>query len=72
MEEDPLHHQRDSSSTATYKRMYNDHVLVCPSVQSSNHQSWQPLSMTALEEYCPQITVSGKSKAEENHLWKVV
>lgn len=60
------------SSTQAYQKIQVESLAQSSRDISRNSNSWQPLSLTALQEYSPSITVSTKPVAEEEKMWKVV
>lgn len=60
------------TSTAAYQKMHVEPLAQSSRNVSRTSNSWQPLSMTALQEYSPQITVSTKPNTEEEKMWKVL
>lgn len=60
------------SSTAAYQKIHVEPLAQSSRDVSRSSHSWQPLSMTALQEYSPQITVTTKAVTEQEKMWKVL
>jgi len=60
------------SSTQAYQKIQVEPLAQSSRDVSRSSHSWQPLSLTALQEYSPQITVTTKSETEEEKMWKVL
>jgi len=60
------------SSTQAYQKIQVEPLAQSSRDISRNSHSWQPLSLTALQEYSPQITVTTKAATEEEKMWQVL
>jgi len=64
--------QGSESSTLAYQKIKVQPLAPSSRNVSRNSLSWQPLSMTALQEYSPQITAAAKTQQSKEKLWNVV
>jgi len=66
---------KTGSSEAAYQKIKVEPMNNLPQTTrtgSRSNNAWQPLSIDALEEYSPQITVTQKPKEPKDRLWKVM
>ncbi|KAL5267820.1 hypothetical protein ACHWQZ_G004761 [Mnemiopsis leidyi] len=73
--EDEEEHSRctlSESSSQAYQKLRVEPLAQSSRDVSRSGHSWQPLSLTALQEYSPQITVTTKATTEQEKMWRVV